>query len=157
MKITNFGRVPTGVGGGTGGVVGGDLGGTLPGPTVTGLLGDPIDGAPADGDILRFDAASGHWQLVAPPSVPPTGLAGGDLAGTYPNPIVARINGAPLGTTTGAATDDWLRWTGSAWAKDSRVWRPLMATGAAAVEIAGAGPLWWPVVDGAGNAVMVLG
>src|SRR6185369_1985993 len=54
------------------------------------------------------------WLTDIPSSLPPSGTAGGDLSGTYPNPTVAKINTVALGTTT-ATAGNLLIGSGSAW------------------------------------------
>ena len=58
--------------------------------------------------------------------------AGGDASGSLDALTVAKINGSPLGTTTGASTGQILGWNGSAYA-------PLTSIGALLTPISGAG------------------
>lgn len=112
------------------GPAGGDLGGLYPNPSVTGLLSNPLPASVANG-FLKRNALNTGWEEVAYGSLantvcagndprlsdsrPPTGAAGGDLGGTYPNPVVDGLQNRPV-SAAAPAVGDPLVWNGLAWA-----------------------------------------
>jgi len=115
-RVTNFAPVGAVLGtGGSGGSVGtpagGDLEGTYPAPTVTAIQGTPVSPVPpTTGQVPTFDGT--EYVPTTPAAGAPSGPAGGDLTGAYPNPSVAKVNGVAV--TGSAAAGRYIRASGPA-------------------------------------------
>jgi hypothetical protein len=81
------------------GTAGGDLAGTYPNPTIGKLQGIQVGASsPSGGQVLMYNSSHAQWEPSSGSA--PSGSAGGDLAGTYPNPTVAKIQGVSISTTS---------------------------------------------------------
>jgi len=72
------------------GTAGGDLGGVYPNPAVSKIQGVAVSATlPSAGQVLQFDGTKWSPVLMSSGGSTPTGPAGGDLNGSYPNPNIS--------------------------------------------------------------------
>ncbi|MEM8891082.1 MAG: hypothetical protein AAGD28_24100, partial [Bacteroidota bacterium] len=100
---------------------GGDLSGTYPNPTVTHIQGQAISTtAPVNDQVLAWTGT--QWKARSFPVGDPnpnddittSTSAGGDLSGTYPDPIVTGLQGNPVSDFS-PNVGNVLKWNGNQW------------------------------------------
>ena len=107
-----------GSGGSPTGPAGGDLAGIYPNPTINNgaiTATKLADNSVTTSKILDASVTSSKLAAgVIPTTLPPNGTAGGDLGGTYPNPLVNRIQNIAV-SNTAPANGQVLKFNGTQW------------------------------------------
>lgn len=80
-------------------------------PTIPSVLNDLTDVdivTPTNGQVLTYDSVQQVWENQTLTGLPPTGSAGGDLSGSYPNPSVHKIHNIDMQSGTPSADETWV-------------------------------------------------
>lgn len=113
----------------------GDLTGQYPNPQVKGLRGIEISKMyPQIGQTYVFDGE--FWMPSFSTNTTPTGPAGGDLTGSYPNPTVSKLQGYQVAAGSPGAAGQVLTWNGAIWLPQL----PSSLSGAAGGDLSGTYP-----------------